>query len=749
MGSRQLLVAAAFIALAFVHPGTVTAAGPNAVMTPAGYNTNAVARADDTSNLVVNLPFSMRWAGTTYTQIYLNMNGNVTFGNTFTDYNPNPALGTVNRAIMAPFWADVDTRDTTTGQMTYSNITSGSVPTVNGRKAFLVNWINVARYNQTTTPLDSFQLVIVDRSDTGAGNFDFMFNYDQITWDYPTASSSRRARAGWGRTDGTSFELPGSGTAQGSTSTLLDTSAAGTSLIQNSLDSGGQLGRYVWQVRAGLAPNSPPEITITNRTLEGNVPNGYVGYNGAVDATATDPEGGAVTFTVAPSFPTTLPLGTSTFRWLASDRGYPVPTAGNIATSTATQTVIVTDTTPPTLPTLSSPTHVAGAWSALATITVNWAGSTDVCTGLNGYSYVWSQNATALPDATRDTTASTLSAAPGNGVWYFNIRSVDVAGNWSVVATSSGPYRIDRVAPTTTDDAPPGWATVSTVTVTLTATDSAGIVAYTRYKLDAGAVATYSAPVAIAAEGTHTLQYFSADLAGNVESTRSALVRIDRTPPTVPGSPAAAALSTTSIEVSFTSSTDAVSGLSYYRIYRGGSLVATTGAGPYVDTGLTPGQSYAYSISAVDVAGNASAQTAAVTESVPLSVMSLAVSAPTVDFGALLPAFSSTITSATTVSVLGIGNLTCDLSCAAADFSNIATPSATPTMPIGALSFATSGYKTIATQAFTVAPLPIDSSAGAKYRWRHDYIFDYTMLVPWTSAPGTYTTTIVYTAVAN
>ena len=99
---------------------------------------------------------------------------------------------------MAPFWADIDTRNAATSQVTYSSTVAGSIPQVNGRNAFFVNWINVAAYSNQAAPLNSFQLVLVDRSDTGAGNFDFMFNYDQITWDIATSASTHRARAGLG-----------------------------------------------------------------------------------------------------------------------------------------------------------------------------------------------------------------------------------------------------------------------------------------------------------------------------------------------------------------------------------------------------------------------------------------------------------------------------------------------------------------------------------------------------------------------
>ena len=163
-------------------PSPALAIGPNAVITPTGWNANAVARGDDTSNLVVNLPFNMNWMGSTYNQLYLNMNGNVTFSSGFTSYTPGALTG-VGQGIMAPFWSDVDTRYVgSPNLMYYSNITSGNVPLYNGHKAFLVTWQGVQYYNggNTTsqTATDTYQLVIVDRSDTGTGNFVSEFNAD-------------------------------------------------------------------------------------------------------------------------------------------------------------------------------------------------------------------------------------------------------------------------------------------------------------------------------------------------------------------------------------------------------------------------------------------------------------------------------------------------------------------------------------------------------------------------------------------
>jgi len=85
----------------------------------------------------------------------------------------------------------------------------------------------------------------------------------------------------------------------------------------------------------------------------------------------------------------------------------------------------------------------------------------------------------------------------------------------------------------------------------------------------------------------------------------------DPHPPTVPTGVQAAAVSSDSVELSWTASTDNV-GVAGYRVYRDGSLVASPAGTSYSDTGLAAGTTYGYRVAAYDAAGNASAQCAAV-----------------------------------------------------------------------------------------------------------------------------------------
>ncbi len=82
------------------------------------------------------------------------------------------------------------------------------------------------------------------------------------------------------------------------------------------------------------------------------------------------------------------------------------------------------------------------------------------------------------------------------------------------------------------------WYT-SNVQVTLTATDNEGGsgVKNTEYSFDGTNWNAYTVPFTMTYEGTTTVYYRSTDNAGNVESTKSQTVNIDKTPPVITGIP--------------------------------------------------------------------------------------------------------------------------------------------------------------------------------------------------------------------
>jgi hypothetical protein len=104
-------------------------------------------------------------------------------------------------------------------------------------------------------------------------------------------------------------------------------------------------------------------------------------------------------------------------------------------------------------------------------------------------------------------------------------------------------------------------------------------------------------------------------------------VPVDSSPPSMPTNVTASALSFSEVAVTWSPATDDV-GVTGYRLYRDAALVASpTGTAASV-TGLAGGVLYAFSVAAVDAAGNASAPSAPVLVTTPVLVP------PTISFGA-------------------------------------------------------------------------------------------------------------------
>jgi hypothetical protein len=224
-----------------------------------GCQGNRLTRNDDRSTGAVALPFLVNFFGRTYTHVYVNNNGNVTFERPLSAYTPFH-LNASTPPIIAPFLADVDTRGFGSGVVSYGT------DQFSGRPAFCVEWKDVGYFNSHTDKLNSFQLLLVDRSDEGTGDFDIVMNYDRLHWEAGDASGGRNGlggtSAGAGYSAGTGqvdafFQFPGSlvngAFLDGNDSTGL----ARTS--RNSL----QRGRHVFEVRNGAAP--------TGGTIAGDV----------------------------------------------------------------------------------------------------------------------------------------------------------------------------------------------------------------------------------------------------------------------------------------------------------------------------------------------------------------------------------------------------------------------------------------------------------------------------------------------
>lgn len=244
--------------VAIVGALAASALPAQAIRNTGSFTLTQLPRNDDGSTGLVNTGFTFNLFGLTQNQLFVNNNGNVTFTQALATYTPDPIAGG-GLAILAPFWADVDTRGETSG------ITAYGTGQIGGRNAFAVNWFDVGYFDSRDDLKNTFQLIMIDRSDTGAGNFDFEFNYAKIQWDTgeasdgvnglcPAAPLTRTpARVGWANGGTTTVELPGSNVC----GAFLD--AGANSLIAHSLNSE-LLGRYVWNVRNGVVQPPPTDV---------------------------------------------------------------------------------------------------------------------------------------------------------------------------------------------------------------------------------------------------------------------------------------------------------------------------------------------------------------------------------------------------------------------------------------------------------------------------------------------------------
>jgi chitodextrinase len=225
-----------------------------------------------------------------------------------------------------------------------------------------------------------------------------------------------------------------------------------------------------------------------------------------------------------------------------------------------------------------------------------------------------------------------MTDARGN-VTRSEIQQVFVgAGKYTATTTGSGfvedingtvqgvyPFlRSDKEAPTT-----PGAPSASLITdrsLKLAWTASTDNVAVTGYKIVRDGVAvgaaasnTYSdSGLAPSTAYTYTVQ--AVDAAGNLSaaSTSASFSTqvADTVAPTVPGQPAASAITASSLTLSWSAASDNYA-VTQYVIFRNGVQVGTSSGTSYSDSGLTPSTTYSYAVKASDAAGNVSALSAA------------------------------------------------------------------------------------------------------------------------------------------
>ncbi|QHJ12422.1 hypothetical protein FX988_02679 [Paraglaciecola mesophila] len=266
-----------------------------------GFGTVALEKNDDGSSQEIffsdyaDLGFDsgVNFFGRSHNSFYVNNNGNISFNGAVGQYTPDPFPNTLfggddfegggdddcgidcldipqeaqqtrstfttnnveteapaelnTIAMIAPFWADVDT-----GCDDCGDVFIGSP----NAETLVITWDSVGFFSSDSSLTNTFQLVLIDRADTGAGNFDVEFRYEDINWTTGDASGGENglggtpAQAGYDAGDGVNFfTLPGSRTSE---VVNLDTADSNT----------GTAGIWKFAIRDGELPGDTAENPI-------------------------------------------------------------------------------------------------------------------------------------------------------------------------------------------------------------------------------------------------------------------------------------------------------------------------------------------------------------------------------------------------------------------------------------------------------------------------------------------------------
>jgi chitodextrinase len=288
--------------------------------------------------------------------------------------------------------------------------------------------------------------------------------------------------------------------------------------------------------------------------------------------------------------------------------------AGNhSAESEAVSTATPPDTTPPAAPAGLTVTGVDGDEADLS-----WSATTDNV-GVAGYTIYRNGAPLATVEAGIDDYVDRTVEL--STTYTYTVDAFDAADNHSALsnpatATTAGPP--DTIPPSTPTEVTAATISSTRVDVSWAAsTDNVAVTGYTIFR-DGSQLATVGGTTVTYQDATatpgnsYTYRVDAFDAASNHSPQSdpvSASTGGDTTAPSQPAGVTAAAVGPSSVNLSWSASSDNV-GVTGYVVYRNGAQLGTVGSGTtaYSDTATSPSTTYTYTVEAVDAAGNHSAQ---------------------------------------------------------------------------------------------------------------------------------------------
>lgn len=148
---------------------------------------------NDDDSAVYGLTFAFDFYDTAFSQVYINNNGNLSFGQLFSTFTSSgfPVNGF---PMVAPFWGDVDTGDQYDPADKPGHVWYRFMP---GENTFVVTWDGVGHYNENDARRNLFQVAISDgwTEGMGLGN-NVCFSYGDMQWTTGDASGGSNGFGG-------------------------------------------------------------------------------------------------------------------------------------------------------------------------------------------------------------------------------------------------------------------------------------------------------------------------------------------------------------------------------------------------------------------------------------------------------------------------------------------------------------------------------------------------------------------------
>ena len=287
------------------------------------------------------------------------------------------------------------------------------------------------------------------------------------------------------------------------------------------------------------------------------------------------------------------------------------------AVSTTASAETDRDSTPPTTPGTLSATASGSSVSLL------WGASTDNV-GVTGYDLERCAGSGCTPSPHQNVTGTTYtdSGVAQVTTYLYRVRAFDAAGNYSGFSNTVNVTTPDTSPPTVPQGLSATAASWSTVNLSWqTSTDNVGVTGYKVYRgggqIGTSTTTSYTDSTTLP-NTSYSYTVSAYDAAGN-NSAQSGAAPVT-TPagptPSVPTGLSATVAGDNLVNLSWSASSDTGGpGIGGYKIYRGGTQIGTSTSTSFSDSGVTPFNTYTYTVAAYDKGGTTSGQSSAASAS--------------------------------------------------------------------------------------------------------------------------------------